>query len=443
MSTPGSPNLLLMRQAVAAAPTGFQLPASCRFNSADTTSLKRTLPVAGDRKTWTWSAWVKRSELGNHQNLFSVFTGATDNTGYIDCNFQPTDKLQIGGWTQVYLRTTAVYRDPAAWMHVVVAVDTTNSIAADRIKFFVNGVRETAFDTENQPAQDTEWPINADGAHGIANNVYYTNTSQKLNGYLSDVQFVDGMALNPANFGEFSSTTGDFNPKEFALQAVNDGTTWSSKLSGSFDGSNNAAKAFDGDLSTYAYPAAGNTVTFTPDDPIACTTLRVYTRNDANGGGVKVNGEYQGDITTTPTWYDYTPDSHSITTISWRRESSGSIGCQVYAIEINGVLLIDDKTDNSASINDGRVWSTYMSATGGWLTTNTPDRTFNGAIPNMGNSGVSTYGNDVGGTITFAPTGGIVYKDKVELYTDAGHNYTINGGSSQSFGPASGQTNGT
>ena len=140
MSTPGSPNLLLMRQAVAAAPTGFQLPASCRFNSADTTSLKRTLPVAGDRKTWTWSAWVKRSELGNHQNLFSVFTGATDNTGYIDCNFQPTDKLQIGGWTQVYLRTTAVYRDPAAWMHVVVAVDTTNSIAADRIKFFENGV---------------------------------------------------------------------------------------------------------------------------------------------------------------------------------------------------------------------------------------------------------------------------------------------------------------
>ena len=80
MSIPGSPNLLLMRQAVDAAPTDFQLPASCRFNSADTTSLKRTLPVAGNRTTWTWSAWVKRSELSSTQGR--LFGGGVTSSDY-------------------------------------------------------------------------------------------------------------------------------------------------------------------------------------------------------------------------------------------------------------------------------------------------------------------------------------------------------------------------
>ena len=464
MSIPGSPNLLLMRQAVDAAPTDFQLPASCRFNSADTTSLKRTLPVAGNRTTWTWSAWVKRSELGNHQNLFSVFTGATDNTGYIDCNFQPSDQLQISGWTVVYLRTTAVYKDTSAFYHVVCAVDLTNSIASERVKFYVSGVRVTDFELENQPAQNTEWPINdvgAQGKHGIANNVYYTTTNQKLNGYLSDVQFVDGMVLSPSCWGGFSLTTGDWNPKEFGLQVPNNGTTWSGNLStksGSFHNNHPATYAFDGVLTNFAGESqngAGNGIVFTPAAAFENVTSFRY-RAESVGANMQFK-IYDGTSWTAlhydsetvwngsnTAWRDaskFIPKNRQIKQFEYLSLAGGH--AFLGAIEINGVLLIDDKTDNSASINDGRVWSTYMSATGGWLTTNTPDRTFNGAIPNMGNSGVSTYGNDVGGTITFAPTGGIVYKDKVELYTDAGHNYTINGGSSQSFGPASGQSNGT
>ena len=421
----------------------YQIERSLRFNSEDITSLKKTPSTAGNRRVWTWSGWVKRSGLGSPESLFTVHS-SSDNAGYINFYFN-SDKLQISGWSSVYLTSNAVFKDTSAWYHIVCAVDTTNAITADRIKFFVNGVRLTSFATENQPSQNTELPINNNTNHGIATNISYTNATHKFNGSLADVHFIDGLSLSPAAFGSFDST-GVWNPKAFALPAPNNGTTWGAdQMSGSFDGSNNWTKVFDGDLSTYGYPGIGQTVTFTPDDPIACTSLRVYARNDANGGGVKVNGTYQGDITTTPTWYDYTPDSHSITTISWRRESSGSIGCQVYAVEIDGVLLVDDITDSADrnNPNDGATWSGDISATGGWLTTNTGTFTFNGAVPNMGSSGVSTYGNDTGGTITFAPTGGITYNHSIELYTDAGHTYTVNGGSNQTFGPSTGQSNGT
>ncbi len=37
---------------------------SCRFDDGSSDYLTRTPSSAGNRKTWTWSAWVKRSNIG-------------------------------------------------------------------------------------------------------------------------------------------------------------------------------------------------------------------------------------------------------------------------------------------------------------------------------------------------------------------------------------------
>ena len=94
---------------------------SLRFDSADTSSLSRTPSSAGNRKTWTWSAWVKRSASGA-QMLFRGGVTANDSQ-YFAIQFNANDKIAIGAETLDYLITSAVYRDFASYMHIVVALD--------------------------------------------------------------------------------------------------------------------------------------------------------------------------------------------------------------------------------------------------------------------------------------------------------------------------------
>ena len=181
----------------------YNIEKSLKFYDDDVPILKRTPTFPGDRRKWTWAAWVKRSKLDDHQCLFSIYTGTSNNTGYIDCNFQPGNTFQIGGWTTCYLRTNRLFRDTSAWTHIVVAVDTTHEVSTERVQFYINGVRETSFDTQNQPAQNTEWPINHTSQHGHGGNIYYSTDSQKLSGYLADLHFISGQTLNASAFGSF------------------------------------------------------------------------------------------------------------------------------------------------------------------------------------------------------------------------------------------------
>ena len=136
----------------------FDIPNSVRFEDGDSPYLSITPGSAGNRKTWTFSAWVKRSEIGARNVLFSAHE-TTENT----IRFEG-DTFQIyrysGGYTWA-LFTTALFRDPSAWYHIVVYYDTTQATATNRIKIYVNGEQVTAFDSsyETYPDQDSEWHI--------------------------------------------------------------------------------------------------------------------------------------------------------------------------------------------------------------------------------------------------------------------------------------------
>jgi hypothetical protein len=94
----------------------------------------------------------------------------------------------------------AIYRDPSAWYHIVVAVDTTQATAANRIKLYVNGLQVTALGTANYPTQNFDSWVNTTSTvhqHGL----YSTGTPYYFDGYLAEVNFVDGQALTPSSFG--------------------------------------------------------------------------------------------------------------------------------------------------------------------------------------------------------------------------------------------------
>ena len=390
----------------------YQIERSLKFDDGEDTRVKRK-QAHGNTRVFTVSTWVKKSVIatagGEHQAIIGAGKGSTTEGLF----WKDSQALYIYLATSSCVTNKAVFKDPSAWYHVVMAVDMTKS-GEDTLRVYVNGKEYTL---DAHPNQHQESYINH-RSYWISWGARDIGSSWKGNGYFADSYLLDGIRTSAAAFGEFDST-GVWKAKALSLPAPNDGTTWSGKMSGSFDGSNNAAKVFDGDLSTYAYPGAGNTVTFTPDNPIACTTLRVYARNDSNGGGVKVNGIYQGDITTTPKWYDYTPDSHSITTISWRRESSGSIGCQVYAIEIDGVILKDAVRDSAElnNPNSGTIWSKNGTLSGNSTQSGkTFDRLFDGRLDQY----AEQSGDNV--TLSWTPSPAITVKKRMRIHFLVGGN---------------------
>ena len=191
--------------------------ASLRFRSSASAYLNRTPASAGNRRTWTWSGWVKRGNVSGSYNdyIFSVETGASERDAII---FDTSDRISIfpndaiPGW----LVTTQVFRDFSSWYHIVVAVDTTQATASNRIKLYVNGVQVTAFGTANYPTQNYDWNVNNTVLHTFGDDAANVPTSlYHFNGYMAEINLIDGQALTPASFGQTSAITGVWEPIKY------------------------------------------------------------------------------------------------------------------------------------------------------------------------------------------------------------------------------------
>jgi hypothetical protein len=187
---------------------------SLRFNDNDSAHLTFTPASAGNQKTWTWSAWIKRGTLGVKQNIFNPTRGG-DGSNEAQMDFQVGDGFQVydSGATRGNKVTTRVFRDTSSWYHFVVVLDTTDSTADDRIKIYVNGTRETSFATSSNPGLNTDWGWNAAHEHSLGSYNYGTDSSF-FDGYMAEVNFIDGTALDPTSFGE--TIGGVWVPKEYS-----------------------------------------------------------------------------------------------------------------------------------------------------------------------------------------------------------------------------------
>ena len=198
---------------------GYQISRSLRFNSADSAYLNRTPASATNRKTWTWSAWVKRSALlttNVPQNLFGARNGGGSPSTlfrYDDGTTATATGLLFQDDNGATLRTTAQYRDVSAWYHIVLAVDTTQATASNRVRIYINGVEVTAFSTATYPTQNLDMAVNSTNDHRIGNQPVY---GDQFNGYMTEINFIDGSQLTPSSFGETNAQTGVWQPKAYS-----------------------------------------------------------------------------------------------------------------------------------------------------------------------------------------------------------------------------------
>ena len=172
---------------------------SARFNDGSSDNLTKTFSTDGtSADIGTISMWLKRSLISSEQVILSAGTSARD-----FFRFESDDTLTFRRVSTYQLTTSQVFRDVSAWYHIVLAFDTTQSTASDRIKLYVNGSQVTAFGTASYPSQDLDIKIgsaqlNAIGKDSEQNTPYF-------DGYMSDVNFVDGQQLDPTSFGAFNA----------------------------------------------------------------------------------------------------------------------------------------------------------------------------------------------------------------------------------------------
>ena len=198
---------------------GYQISRSVRLRSSASAYFNRTPGSAGNRQTWTWSGWVKAGAISVARALFSA---GADGSNYTSIDWRSDDRIQLYSNSAGIVVGSIVwdpmrFRDPSAWYHIVVTCDTTNATQTDRFRFYVNGVRFTTISGtggENTwPTQNANTNINNTVAHSVGRKQHGAN--EYLDGYLTEVNFIDGQALTPSSFGETDVLTGVWKPKKY------------------------------------------------------------------------------------------------------------------------------------------------------------------------------------------------------------------------------------
>jgi len=275
---------LIQSTAIPSGATDYELEQSLRFNDDDSAYLSWTPSSAGNRTTWTWSGWIKSSATGTDQTIFTAEDGSDSSSTMLV--LKDAGELQV--WqngNKPFFKTNAVYRDPSAWMHIVIAMDTTQSTSTNRFKMYVNGEQITSFSTSTYPDQNQEPYINAATRHDIGNKNYTGSNSEYLNGYLSEVNFIDGQALTPADFGE-TGDYGEWKPIEYEGTYGTNGF-YLNFAGGGIMSATGGTITTDGDYKVHSFTSNG---TFTPTTIANSGEVEYLVIGGGGGAGGNISG---------------------------------------------------------------------------------------------------------------------------------------------------------
>ena len=256
-----------------------------------TTYLTRTPGSAGSTTKGTFSFWVKRGVITSDMYLWTNFANST-NWSAIGINNvdQVYFYAESGGSAVANLKTNRVFRDPSAWYHIVVALDSTDGTADDRVKIYINGVQETSFVQRTNPSSSADLGISEAVPMEIGR---YGGGSAYFDGSMANVEFVDGTALTPAYFGSTDSTTGIWTPQ--AASTISSYGTNGFKLK-----MDTATPGADTSGNTNTFTVGGGTPTLTqgnPDNNYACMNPLFAGDNSAitySNGNLKTTATSEG-----------------------------------------------------------------------------------------------------------------------------------------------------
>jgi len=262
---------------------------SIRF--AESSYLSRTPGTTGNQKTWTFSAWVKRSRPDTQQNIFNPYTGG-DGSNESQFHFKSDGALRFydSGGLRGNAGTSAKFKDCGTFYHIVLRVDTTQATASNRIRIYVNGEQ---MDLVNQGYGSTYPSQNAVLGWNKSSNTHYIGTyrasASYYDGYMAEINHVDGQSLGPTEFGE--TKNGIWIPKEYS------GSHGTTGFYLKFNGNANDSSGNSNNFST----SGVQTYDYTPDSPTQ--NLNQCMKDDDSGPGTLIEGGLRSYITSQGNYY--------------------------------------------------------------------------------------------------------------------------------------------
>ena len=419
-----------------------ELSRSLRFDSSTNTYLVRTPGSTGNRKTFTWAGWVKKSTTTSNTTFFSAGSDGSNRSHFMfDGTTHALRFFDLPTSTGVI--TTQYLTDVGAWYHLVLVVDTTQSTPADRVKFYINGKKVTEFaSSPAYPAEDALMQCNTQNVpNRLGSGIAY---GEHFSGYLADVHLLDGTAVGDTNgvideFGFFDSYN-VWQPKAYSGSHGTNGfnltfsTTTTSQTLGNDSSSNNnhftvygqnadaydyasnvtgtgsggasqidssypISNLFDGNNNTYAATDAANissnaavlTINFPSGyQPSWASSLQVEVwAGSTDTCTATFNGGSSQSVSGSTDWVTHTLNSGSgiLTQITFSRQKSNTNAgrAEVRKIIVDGVDLLNN---NYAEIDSLRDTPTNLTADSGnnignYCTLNPLDRqASNGVLAN-------------------------------------------------------------
>ncbi len=260
---------------------GYTIDNSLRFNDGDSPELSKTLGSPTNNKIYTFSMWLKRGVIDTSTTFIGHYDGSASNP-FVTVQFQSSGTLRVEAYdndtTSVMALNTGtsgqLFRDVSAWYHIVLAFDTTQSTASNRVKVYVNGNQVTSFGTETYPSQNKVLAFNKENTEAYYGVYKYGNSGSGGNfydGYIAELFFIDGQQLSPTDFGEFDEDSGIWKPKEYEGTFGNNGYFLDFENSGSLG----ADSSGNGNNFTPTNLASTDQTTDTPTNNF-CTLNSIY-----------------------------------------------------------------------------------------------------------------------------------------------------------------------
>mgnify|MGYP001162488902 CR=1 FL=1 len=340
--------------------TSYEISNSLRFDRADSALLSRSPSSSGNRQILTISAWFKLGTLTNERVIIAADDGGAGNTGGNN-NF---DYIAVNGNRKLFLYnyesnegyqfiSNQTITDPSAWYHIVAAFDTTQGTNTNRLKIYLNGNQITSWATSNYPDQNRNLLYNHTGSTTIGR--YPDQAASFFDGYMSDVNVVDGQQLDPTYFGNFNPQ-GIWTPKEYTGSYGTNGFFLEFKQTGTSQNSSGIGADTSGNDHHFAVTNLASTdVTIdTPTNNFATANPAVGRDlgNDIKNGNLTVPADASGDIITFST--------QSFKTGKWYMEAKSTVTNGHGNRKTLGVISIDSEIDfprifSSSSPYDGVV----------------------------------------------------------------------------------------
>ena len=267
----------------------YSITNSVKLEDTNTEYLQRAASGSdGDRRTMTLSMWLKRTGIGNDHIFYSQGS-------HVRFRWKTSDyfSLRLANGHE-FENESRKFRDPSAWYHLVVAIDTTQSTNTNRVKIYWNGVQETTFDTAQYPDQNEELTLGQFSS--VTTQLgWFVEGGYGLDGYIAEVNYIDGLQKAPTDFGEFDSTSGIWKPKQYT------GSYGSEGFFLNFDDSSSMGADSSGNGNNFNLNnvAAADQATDTPTNNF-CTLNPIvnfkYTTNGITEGGTVFGDNTGGGI---------------------------------------------------------------------------------------------------------------------------------------------------